>query len=141
MRTCSGGEVEARRHLRPVDVQPLRRDVDVDASLAVRDREPGLGAEERLVLDADLVDPLDRHVARGVGIAVADDDVPHDVRPVVLAVAVAGVGRSGWRSARSVARSMSVTASSGSYSTRIFAAARRACSGCSAATSATGSPK
>ena len=46
----------------------------------------------------------------------------------------------GWRSGCSVARSMSATGSSGSYSTRIRSAARRACSGCSAATSATGSP-
>ena len=46
-------QAEARRDLRAVDVQPLRRDVDVDAALAVGHREPRLGAEERLVLDAD----------------------------------------------------------------------------------------
>ena len=49
-------EVEARRDLVAVDVEPLGRDVDVDAALAVGDREPRLGAEERLVLLADLVD-------------------------------------------------------------------------------------
>ena len=46
---------EARRDLAAVDVQPLRGDVDVDAALAVGHREPGLGAEERLVLAAELV--------------------------------------------------------------------------------------
>ena len=61
-----GREAEARRDLVAVDVQPLRRDVDVDAALAVRDREPRLGAEERLVLDPDLVDALDRDLAGGV---------------------------------------------------------------------------
>ena len=66
---------EARRDLRAVDVQPLGRDVDVDAALAVGHREARLGAEERLVLDADLVDAADRDVARGVGVAVADHDV------------------------------------------------------------------
>ena len=45
-----GLEPETRRDLVPVDVQPLRRDVDVDAALAVRDRDARLGAEERLVL-------------------------------------------------------------------------------------------
>ena len=45
-----GREVEARRDLLAIDVEPLRRDVDVDAALAVRDRDPRLGAEERLIL-------------------------------------------------------------------------------------------
>ena len=31
-----GPEAQARRHLVAVDMQPLRRDVDVDAALAVR---------------------------------------------------------------------------------------------------------
>ena len=53
-------QAEARRDLRAVDVQPLRRDVDVDAALAVGHREPRLGPEERLVLDAELVDAADR---------------------------------------------------------------------------------
>ena len=72
---------EARRDLRAVDVQPLRRDVDVDAALAVRHREPGLRPEERLILDPDLVVRRStRHVARSVGVAVADHHVAHDVR-------------------------------------------------------------
>ena len=48
-----GLEPEAGRHLVAVDVEPLGRDVDVDAALAVRDGEARLGAEERLILDAD----------------------------------------------------------------------------------------
>ena len=54
-----GRQPEARRDLVAVDVQPLRRDVDVDAALAVRDGEPRLRAEERLILDADVVDARD----------------------------------------------------------------------------------
>ena len=57
-----GLEVEARRDLVAVDVKPLGCDVDVDAALAVRDRDPGLRTEERLILLADLVDALDRDV-------------------------------------------------------------------------------
>src|SRR3712207_7933744 len=34
----------------------------VDAALAVGHREPRLGAEERLILDPDVVDARDRHV-------------------------------------------------------------------------------
>ena len=81
-------EPEAGRDLRPVDVQPLRRDVDVDAAFAVGNGEAGLRAEERLILDADVVHALDRDVRRRVGVAVADHHVPHDVRPFVLAVTV-----------------------------------------------------
>ena len=52
------------------------------------------------------------------------------------------LGRVGWtKRTLKPGDSISVTGMSGSYSTTIFAAARRACSGCSAATSATGSPK
>ena len=81
-------QVEAGRDLVAVDVQPLRRDVDVDAALAVRNRQPGLRAEEGLVLDPDVVDAGHGHVTFGVGIAVADDDVSHDVRALVLAITV-----------------------------------------------------
>ena len=88
-RTCSGESAEARRDLVAVDVEPLRRDVDVDAALAVRYREPGLGAEERLVLAAELVHALDGDVARDVRVAVTDHDRADDVRARVVAVAVA----------------------------------------------------
>ena len=81
-------EREARRNLVAVDVRPLRRDVDVDAALAVRDREPGLRPEEGLVLLADLVHARDRHVRRRVEVAPLDDERADDVRPRVLAEAV-----------------------------------------------------
>ncbi len=84
-----GLEAETRRDLVAVDVQPLRRDVDVDAALAVGDREPGLGAEEGLILDPELVDARDGHVAARVRVAVADHEVADDVRPRVVEVAVA----------------------------------------------------
>ena len=49
-------QAEAGSDLVAVDVEPLRGDVDVDAALAVGHREARLGAEEGLVLDADVVD-------------------------------------------------------------------------------------
>ena len=85
-----GLEAEARRDLVAVDVEPLRGDVDVDAALAVRHDQPRLGPEERLVLGADLVDALDAHLARRVGIAVAEDHRADDVRPRVVEIAVPG---------------------------------------------------
>ena len=81
-------QAEARRHLVAVDVEPLRGHVDVDAALAVGHGQPGLGAEEGLVLDAELVGALDRDLALRVRVAVADDDRADDVGPRVVAVAV-----------------------------------------------------
>ena len=109
------GQAEARRDLLAVDMQPLRRDVDVDAALAVRHGEPGLGAEERLILDAELVRALDDDVALRVGVAVDDPHRAQDVRPRI----VAGSGRrvrrrSGCSGSDSVARSGSTIGASGS---------------------------
>ena len=50
-----GRQVEAQSELVAVGVQPLRGDVEIDAALAVGDREARLGAEEGLVLHPDLV--------------------------------------------------------------------------------------
>jgi len=50
-------EIEARSHLIAVDMKPLGGNVDVDPALTVRNCEPGLGAQEGLVLLADLVRP------------------------------------------------------------------------------------
>ena len=50
---------------------------------------PGLRPEERLVLAAELVDALDRDVTLDVRVAVPDHDRADDVRPRVVAVAVA----------------------------------------------------
>ena len=69
-------------------MQPLRRDVDVDAALAVRNGQSRLRAEERLILDPELVVALDRDLALGVRVAAGDPHVPHDVGPRVVAVAV-----------------------------------------------------
>ena len=75
-----GLEVEAHGELVAVDVQPLRRDVEVDAALAVGHGEPRLGAEERLILHADLVLALDDHVGLAqLGVAVADRHVAQQV--------------------------------------------------------------
>ena len=63
-------QAEARCDLRAVDVQPLRRDVDVDAAFAVGHREAGLRPEERLVLAADVVDAAHRDVAGRLDVAV-----------------------------------------------------------------------
>ena len=89
------GQPEARSDLRTVDVQPLGCDVDVDTALAVGNGETGFGPEKRLVLDPGLVDAGDRHVALDVGIAVADHDVTHDIRAVVVTMAVAAVSAVG----------------------------------------------
>jgi hypothetical protein len=63
--------------------------VDVDAALAVRHGQARLGAQERLILDPQLVDAGDGDHSLGVRIAVADDHVPQDVRPRVVAIAMA----------------------------------------------------
>ena len=108
-------EAEARRDLVAVDVQPLRRDVDVDAALAVGNREPGLRPEERLVLDPELVDALDCHLAGRVGVAVADHDrTKRRSGRGSSRKPWPAVGFSSWIGGCSVARSMSVTGSSGS---------------------------
>ena len=84
-----GPQREAGRDLVAVDVQPLGRDVDVDAALAVGDGEARLRAEERLVLDPELVLARDGDVALRVGVAVADHHVADDIGTLVVAVTVA----------------------------------------------------
>ena len=83
-----GPEAEARCDLVAVDVQPLRGDVDVDAALAVRDREARLGAEERLVLDPDLVVALDGDVAGASGSPCRMTRCRTTFGPRIVAVAV-----------------------------------------------------
>ena len=80
---------EARRHLIAVDVQPLRRDMDVDPALAVGNGESRLRSEERLILDPDLVDTGDGDLALGLWIAVPDQHRADDVRARIVAIAVA----------------------------------------------------
>ena len=137
-----GREAEAGRHLVAVDVQPLGRDVDVDAALAVRDGEAGLGPEERLVLACrSRRRPQTDTSPCSLGVAVADDDVADDVRPRVVAVAVphrrpVRVERLRLERALGVDDRLERLV----LDARPPSAARRACSGCSAATIATGSP-
>ncbi len=88
MRTRAGGEAEAGRHLIAVDVQPLRRHVDVDSTLSVGHRKARLRAEEGLVLDADLVAAAHDDLTGRIRIAVPDHDGAHDVGARVVAVAV-----------------------------------------------------
>ncbi len=57
--TWSGGQVEGGADLALVHVQPLGGHEQVDAAFAVGHGQPGLGAEEGLVLHADLVATLD----------------------------------------------------------------------------------
>ncbi len=84
-----GLEPEAGRDLVAVDVDPLRRHVDVHASLAVGNGQARLGPEEGLVLLAELVDAADRDVPLDLRVAVRDHDRPEDVRPRVVAEPVA----------------------------------------------------
>ena len=91
-RTFSGGRPSDSRHLVVVDVQPLGRDVEVDAALAVGHREPRLGPEEGLVLHADLVLAADHDVGRRVGVAVVDAQMAQDVAGAVQPRRVRRVG-------------------------------------------------
>ena len=67
-----------------VDVQPLGGDLQVDAAVGSRHREPRLRAEERLVLHADLV-RVDHHDFGAGLVRVADAYrlVAYDVSPVM----------------------------------------------------------
>ena len=77
-----GGEPERLLHLPLVDVQPLRGDVQVDPAVLAGHREPGLGAEERLVLHPDLDLDRRRHGGGRAGVAAAHLQVPDQVLPV-----------------------------------------------------------
>ena len=67
------------RELLLVDVKPLRREMQVDAALAVRDREARLRAERRLVLHADLVLASDHNLRMRRRLAVPDLHPARDV--------------------------------------------------------------
>ena len=128
-------------------MQPLGRDEQVDAAVLGRHREARLGPEERLVLHADLVDAGDHHLGGGRHEPAAD---AHMTDQVALTEGLAALGAAGLRQRIGVgvhrgapgasAADASVTGVSTSYSTTTRAAARRAVSGWSAATIATGSP-
>jgi hypothetical protein len=68
-----GREAEAGGHLGEVHVEPLGRDVEVDAAVLGRNRKPRLGAEEGLVLHAELVLALHHQLGlrpRRLGVAM-----------------------------------------------------------------------
>lgn len=91
------GQAEHGRDLLEVRVQPLGRDVELDAAVLGGDRESGLRAEERLVLHAEGVLALDdevralpgcRHVAAHDRLAVHDVRVRNVADVVVVAALV-----------------------------------------------------
>ena len=83
-------QVQAGRDLVAVDVQPLRRDPQVDAAVLGRHREPGLRPEERLVLHPDLVLAADHDVGLARLLAVRDVDVAQQVPARDAAAATSG---------------------------------------------------
>jgi hypothetical protein len=58
------GQAEARGDLITIDMQPLRRDVQLDPAVVGRNRQTAFGSHEGLVLHTDFVDTFDGH---GVG--------------------------------------------------------------------------
>ena len=78
-RTLSGGRPSAGADLPLVDVQPLGGDVQVDAAVLGRHGQPGLRAEEGLVLHADLVLAGHHDVGHRVRVALAELQVPDQV--------------------------------------------------------------
>ena len=67
-----GRQSEDVRELLLVDVQPLGRDVEVDSTFGIRNREPGFRSERRLVLHADLVLATDHDIGPRHLVAVPD---------------------------------------------------------------------
>jgi hypothetical protein len=90
---------ERQADLPLVDVQPLGRHVQVHAAVLGRDGQPGLRAEERLVLHADLEVEGDDHRRGGLRIAASQLQVPDQVALVVdrRCVGVHGATRVGDR--------------------------------------------
>ncbi len=73
------GHVQAGRDLRLVHVQPLGGHVQVDPAVLGGHRQAGLGAEERLVLHADLVTAGDHEAGRRLRVSPPDPHVPDQV--------------------------------------------------------------
>ena len=115
-RTFSSGRPEARRDLVAVHVQPLGGDEQVHPAVLGRYGQTGLGAEEGLVLHADLV-------------LAGDDHGGLERRSRPAPAGGAARCRRSWtlgQAGSKAARRGSVTASRSSYSTTIAAAARLA---------------
>ena len=86
-------ESQARRDLIAIDVQPLRRDVQRDAAVAVGDREAALRTERGLVLHRDLVLALDDDLGGRSRIPVDDAYFFDDVAAPMQLRCVAAEGR------------------------------------------------
>ena len=93
MRTLSAGQAEAGRDLVPVHVQPLGGHEQVDAAVLGRYGQARLGAEEGLVLHADLVFAADHHVGGVSGWPLRIRDVPDQVSALVQGRGVRVQGR------------------------------------------------
>ena len=77
-----GREAKAGRDLLPVLVDLLAGNVEVDPAVFCRQRDARLGPQEGLVLGTRLVVAANYEVGLGerpVDVAVADDDVAHDI--------------------------------------------------------------
>src|SRR5262245_10370603 len=72
-------QVQARRHLLAVGMEPLRGDEQVDPAVVGRYRQARLGTERGLILHPGLVVALDPDVGLGVGVAVEDPKLAQDV--------------------------------------------------------------
>src|SRR5256714_4067804 len=66
---------EAGRDLTQIFVQPLRRDVQLDATVLPRDGKAGLRPERGLVLHAELVLAFDDDIRASVRIPMLDENV------------------------------------------------------------------
>ena len=63
------GQVEASDDLSVIDVNPLRGDVEVEATEAVGNGQAGLGAERGLVLGRRLIETFDHNGAGGIRVS------------------------------------------------------------------------
>src|SRR5438067_6365332 len=74
---------KAGSDLPQVFVQPLRRDVQLDAAIGTRVRQSGLWPERRLILHPERVLAFDDNIRASVGIAVDDAHFLDDVARLV----------------------------------------------------------
>ncbi len=72
------GDTETGNNLAMVDVDPLAGDVQIETAFAIRDGQPGLGPERRLVLGRRFVVALDDDGSSGGRVAAADGHLSKD---------------------------------------------------------------
>ena len=83
------GQVQAGGELLAVDVEPLRRNEQVDPTVLCGHRHPRLGPERRLILHPGLVVTLDPDLGLRVRVAVLD---AHLVQHVAERMHLRGIG-------------------------------------------------